>query len=89
MQLEENNPLHRKTIVPWYDTEPWCLVVVVFTFAVALFALIGFQVAEKTPRYQEFAWVPALLAIMASWVIVSITVRLIRRFFLRRRRNRL
>ncbi len=89
MQLDENNPIYRKAIVPWYDSESWCLAVVVFMFAVVLFALIGIKVSDEIPRYGAFLWVPVLLAAMAAGVIVSITVRLIKRYAFRHRRKRL
>jgi hypothetical protein len=82
MQLDDS-PLYRRTIIPWYDSETACLLVVVFMFPVVLFALGGIKVADEHAQYQAFAWLPVLLAVLASWVIVSTTFRLVQRFLLR------
>ena len=82
MQLDDS-PLYRKTIIPWYDSETACLLVVVIMFPVVIFALCGIKVADEHAQYQAFVWLPVLLAILASWVIVSTTFRLIKRFLLR------
>ncbi len=79
MQLDPN-PLYRKVIIPWYDSEPACFFVIVFMFLIFLFGMVGISVANETHPYQLYVWVPAFLVIMSVWVIVSTTIRLIKRY---------
>jgi len=76
----DQNPLFRKVIVPWYDTEKACYAVIVFMSLVLLFGIAGIlEVAEKT-EYNEYIWVPVLIVVMSVGVIVSIVIRLIKRY---------
>ena len=63
MQLDDS-PLYRKTIIPWYDSETACLLVVVIMFPVVIFALCGIKVADEHAQYRAFVWLPVLLAII-------------------------
>ncbi len=76
-------PIYRKIFVPWHDSEAACLFVIVFLFFVVLFGFAGIKVANEEPHYQPYLWVPILLVVLSSGVIVSITIRLIRRFLSR------
>jgi len=67
-------------IVPWYDTEVICLILIVFMFVVFIFGFIGIAVAHETEEYRPFIWVPALVVALSGGVIVSTTIRLIRRY---------
>ena len=78
MRLDPN-PVFRKVIVPWYDSEMACLVVIAFMVVVVLFGFAGISVAQDNPLYHDHIWVPILLIIMSGSVIISITVRLARR----------
>ncbi len=79
MRLDQN-PLFRKVIVPWYDSEAVCGFVIFLMFIVFLFSLSGVSVARKTFEYHEMVWVPVLLLIMSGGVIVSTAFRMIRRY---------
>jgi hypothetical protein len=79
MRLDQN-PMFRKIIVPWYDSEAACLVMVVFMFVVLLFAFAGVSVAREYFEYHGHIWVPVLLMVMSCAVIVSTIIRLIRRY---------
>jgi len=74
------NPLFRKAIVPWYDSETACLIVIVFLVVVFLFGLVGISVVRENVEYHEHMWVAVLLAVLSGAVIVSTTVRLIKRY---------
>jgi hypothetical protein len=74
------NPLFRKAIVPWYDSETACLIVIVFLVVVFLFGLVGISVVRENVEYYEHMWVAVLLAVLSGAVIVSTTVRLIKRY---------
>lgn len=76
----DQNPLFRKAIVPWYDSEVACLIVIVFMFIVFLFGFAGISVARENTKYHEHIWVAVLLVVMSGVVIVSTTIRLIKRY---------
>ena len=82
MRLDQN-PVFRKVIVPWYDSETVCLIVIVCMGVVVIFGLTGIAVARDHLIYQEHIWVPILLVFMSASVIVSITVRLVKRYLQR------
>jgi uncharacterized protein (DUF983 family) len=82
MKLEPT-PVYRKIIIPWHDSEAACLVVIVFLFFVVLFGFVGIKVGSEIPMYQSYLWVPVLLVGLSTVVIISITIRLIRRFLRR------
>ncbi len=77
MQLE--NPLFRKVIVPWYDSDFACIATIVFMAVIFLFSLTGISVALKVASYGDHTWVPVLLLIMSLLVLVSNFGRLITR----------
>jgi len=75
----DQNPVFRKTIVPWYDSESVCIGVIVFMLIVFLFGFVGISVARKTVEYYGYVWIAVLLVVMSGIVIFSTTVRLIKR----------
>ena len=79
MRLDQN-PVYRKVIVPWYDSEIACLIVIVLMFIVFLFGFMGISVARETTEYRSFVWVPVLIVTLSGAVILSTTIRLIRRY---------
>jgi len=82
MRLEKN-PVFRKVIVPWYDSETLCFIVIFLMFLVFLFSVEGILVAGEKIEYLGCVWVPILLVVMSGTVIISITIRLGRRYFKR------
>ncbi|MEJ2472884.1 MAG: hypothetical protein P8Y74_03210 [Desulfobacterales bacterium] len=78
--LYDQNPVHRKLITPWYDSRTVCLVVILSMLLVFLFALVGVFLAWENSLYLEMIWLPALLALLSGIVILSTTVRLIKRW---------
>ncbi|MFC1825842.1 hypothetical protein ACFLYZ_00430 [Thermodesulfobacteriota bacterium] len=79
MRLDKN-PMFRKAIVPWYDSETACFIVIVLMAFIFMFGFAGTSVAHENAAYQEYIWVPVLLMVMSGWVIVSTTIRLIKRY---------
>lgn len=73
------NPLFRKVIAPWYDSEVACIAVMVLMVMGLCFAGLGISTALETPAHREYVWVPLLLVAMCLWVLVSTIVRLVRR----------
>ena len=85
MQLDQN-PVFRKIIVPWYDSDTACFLMITFMLIVFFFGIEGLIVAHENPQYHGYIWVPFLLVLMSGWVIFSTSIRLIRRY--RRRTSR-
>ena len=79
MRLDQN-PVYRKVIVPWWDSEIACLMVIIFMFLFFLFGSMGISVAHETIEYRPFIWVPALIVVLSSGVILLTTIRLIIRY---------
>jgi len=79
MRLDQN-PMFRKVIVPWYDSETACFIVIALMALVFMFGFAGASVVLENAAYQEYIWVPVLLMVMSGWVIVSTTIRLIKRY---------
>ena len=74
----------RKTIISWYDSEAVCLVMIILMFFVFMFGYIGLTLARETSVYQGHSWIPILLMAASGTIILSITIRLIRRYIFRR-----
>jgi len=76
----DQNPLFRKVIVPWYDSETACFIVIFFMFLIFLFGFAGIPVARENIEYHEHVWIPVLLVVMSGGIIISTTIRLIKRY---------
>jgi hypothetical protein len=81
--MKDRNPLFRKIIAPWYDSDAACYVFMLVMLAVLLFSIGGIVVARAHPVYHAHTWLPTLLALMSGSVLVSITIRLIKRYLSR------
>ncbi len=79
MRFDEK-PIFRKIIVPWYDSETACLLLILFMVLVFLFGIAGLSVSSEIVEYNDFIWVPILLILLSGWVVVSTMIRLIKRF---------
>ena len=78
--LYDQKPIYRKLIIPWFDSEATCFFVMFFMVVVALFALMGLDVAYEKVEYNRHMWVPFLLVLMSAWVFISTSIRMIRRY---------
>jgi hypothetical protein len=78
MRLDPN-PLFRKVITPWYDSNAVCGLLLVVMVAVAFFSIIGWVTARQNVSYHGYTWVPVTLLVLSLAVIVSVIVRLIHR----------
>ena len=78
MDLEQN-PVFRKEIIPWYDSNAACLIAIFIMFLVFIFGLMGFSAAREHEEYNSYMGIPIALIILSGIIIVSITIRLIRR----------
>lgn len=65
------NPVFRKMIVAWYESEPACYIMIVIMFLVLLFGVAGMSVAVSNPAYTDYVWVPAILIVFSALIILS------------------
>jgi hypothetical protein len=77
----DGNPLFRKVATPWYDGDFACWVLLAMMVAVSLFSGAGIHVARMHPFYVDYIWVPVVLLILSLLVAVSVTLRLIHRYY--------
>lgn len=73
----DSNPMHRKVIVPWYDSDRACLFGATALLACVVFGLIGVYVAKT--EYPEFTWLPTVLTTLSGLALISVAARLIKR----------
>ena len=82
MPLEEKT-LFKKSPVPWYASVQTCFFLLIVMVILFLFGLAGVSVAYETEAYGEYAWVPALLVVLSGTIVLSTSIRLIKRSFRR------
>ena len=75
----DQNPLFRKTIISWYDSEAVCILVIVFMIIVFFFGVVGISVARENSEFHGYVWIAVLLVVMSGGVIFSTIIRLIKR----------
>lgn len=75
----DETPVFRRVIVPWYDTDAVCILMILFMAAVFIFACLGVSVVYETPINYHHLWVPSFLLIISAVGIASISLRLVRR----------
>ncbi|MEJ2656013.1 MAG: hypothetical protein P8012_02305 [Desulfobacterales bacterium] len=75
----DQNPLFRKSIIPWYDSEAACIGIIIFMIIVFFFGCIGISVAREEAEFHGYVWIAVLLVVLSGGVILSTTVRLIKR----------
>lgn len=80
MQIEDS-PVFRKIVIPWYDSEIACLITLIFLYCVFLFGIFGVSVAREFHEFYKHIWIPVLLTVLSFLAILSITIRLLKRYF--------
>ncbi len=79
MRLQQN-PLFRKEIAPWYDSDTSCFIMIGFLLVIFLFSITGIFEAYEKIEHHKHVWVPGSLAILSGVTIVSMSIRLIKRY---------
>lgn len=79
MRLDQN-PVYRKAIYPWYDSDAACYILLVFLLSVLLFGIAGISVSRETSEYHAYIWVPGILVFLSSLVVLSLSIRLVKRY---------
>jgi len=75
----DQNPLFRRAIIPWYDSNTLCIIVIVLMFFVFLFSVAGILVAFENIDYRNCLWLPELLIILSGSVFILTSIRLSKR----------
>lgn len=83
---KDRTPYFRQIIVPWYDSDPACYIVMVFLGLILIFGFIGISVVREIPDNQGYIWVPVTLILLSVSVIISTLIRLMKRYRHRRAR---
>jgi uncharacterized membrane protein YfcA len=78
MRLDPN-PLFRKIIIPWYDSPPVCWALLSAMVVLVVFSITGILVAEYNTEYKGFVWVPVVLLLLSLYLLLSLSVRMVRR----------
>lgn len=74
----DKNPVFRKIIVAWYDSEMACISMILIMLSLILFGIAGVSVALSEPAYTGFVWVPATLIGLCMILLFTAAVRLMR-----------
>lgn len=78
MRLDPN-PLFRRVIMPWYDSTPLCWMLCAVMVVLVIFSITGLVVAQNTPEFKRFAWVPGLLLLLSLFMVLSLSWRMTQR----------
>ena len=77
---KDQDPLFRKEIIRWYNSDAAGLLIILSMVLVFLFGAAGISVARENVEYHGYAWVAVLLMAMSGVVIVSTSARLVKRY---------
>jgi len=83
MKLDQN-PSFRKVLLPWYDSDLFCIIISVFMALVFGFSGVGFRVALEQDEYQGHCWVPLALMALSGIVLAINLIRVLTRMVRRR-----
>ena len=73
-------PLFRNLIIPWYDSDALCYLMILAMTIVLLFGIAGIYVSQSNPSFKDYIWMPILVILLSGAVICSTVVRLIKRY---------
>jgi hypothetical protein len=73
--------MFRRIIMPWYDGNAACWILLAAMVLVALFSWAGIAVARFVPMYNGYTWVPVLMLLMSLFVGFSVGYRLFQRYY--------
>jgi len=76
----DQKPFFRKIIVPWYDSDTACYVVIVCMAIIIFFGFTGIFAAREVSGAQSRIWIPVLLIVLGAGVILSTLIRLLKRY---------
>jgi hypothetical protein len=56
---------------------------ITFMVIVLLFGLVGISVTREIEQYHNYVWVPVVLVVLSTGVMISAIIRLLRRHYLK------
>ena len=81
---------YKKYDIPWYASDTICLILIVIMAFIFIFGLIGLNVSQTIPEYNEMKIIPLALSFLSVFIMLTTIIRLIRRIRLSSRtKNRL
>jgi hypothetical protein len=80
MTSRQDKHLFRKEIIHWYNSNPACLFLIFVMFIVLLFGVAGISVSRENEEYHGYAWIAVLLMVTSIGIIVSTTIRMVKRY---------
>jgi hypothetical protein len=78
MRLDPN-PLFRRVITPWYDSNMVCGILLLAMAVIIIFSAVGIAAAREYTAYHAYIWVPSTLLALSVLVFISVAVRMIQR----------
>ncbi len=72
-------PFFRRAIIPWYDSNVVCAVLILLFLAVFAFSVIGIRTALFMKSGSTVLWVPSLLGGLSFFLVMRILIRLLNR----------
>jgi apolipoprotein N-acyltransferase len=76
-------PVFRKAVNPWYQSKMVYGLTITFMLFVLLFGWVGISVTGEIEQYHDYVWVPIVLVVLSTGVMLSAIIRLIRRHYLK------
>ena len=76
-------PVFRKAANPWYQSKMEYGLTITFMLLALLFGLVGISVTREIEQYHDYVWVPVVLVVLSTGVMISAIIRLIRRHYLK------
>ncbi len=79
MNHKQEHGQAKKVIIPWYDTDLLCYIMIIFTILVIGFSLVGISVALDNIIYINYIWMPVTIIILCMFVLISVSIRITKR----------
>ncbi len=79
MRLDQKS-VHKKEMIPWYDSDYSQYIIIVFMFFIFLFGVQGVKVAKENADYIDFFWPPTIMLVMSGLLIILCALRIVRRY---------
>lgn len=80
----KKDPVFRKAVIPWYRSRKVYIFAIIFMLLVFFFGIAGISVAREIEAYSGYIWVPVLLVVMSTVMIITTAYRLIKRYTTRK-----
>jgi len=76
----KKDPVFRKAVIPWYRSGKVYIFAIIFMLLVFFFGIAGISVAREIEAYSAYIWVPVVLVVMSTVMIITTAYRLIKRY---------